>query len=286
MSQEIFRFSVGSLDCLIVNDGTYTYHEPGQLMFENAPRPQLAAALQAHGIDLDTWEAYVSPYPSLVVNTGEHLVLVDTGMGPLVPTTGKLLANLRTAGLSPEDFDTVVITHAHPDHIGGNLDDSGQPAFPRARWVMWRREWDFWTSDPDLSGLRDDRFESMMLNSARTNLPPIKPMLQLMEPEAEIVPGITAVAAPGHTAGHLAVLVSSQDEQLLALADAVLLPLHIEYPHWVAAVDLWVDETMDSRRRLLEQAARQEMLVFAPHFQLPSLGRVLPTDQGWRWQAL
>lgn len=286
MSQEIFRFSVGSFDCLIVNDGTYTYHQPGQFMFENAPRQQLATALLAQGIDLDTWEAYVSPYPSLVVNTGEHLVLVDTGMGPLVPTTGKLLANLRAAGLGPEDFDTVVITHAHPDHIGGNLDDTGKPAYPRAHWVMGRQEWDFWTSDPDLSGLRDDRFESMMLNSARTNLPPIGPMLEFVEPEEEIVPGITAVAAAGHTPGQLALVVASQDEQLLALADAVLLPLHIEHPHWVTAVDLLVDATVDTRRRLLERAAWEEMLVFAPHFQFPSLGHVLPTPGGWRWQAL
>lgn len=286
MSREIFRFSIGSFDCLIVNDGTYIYHEPGPLMFENAPREQLAAALEAHGIDLDTWEAYVSPYPSLVVNTGEHLVLVDTGMGPLVPTTGKLLANLRTAGLGPEDFDTVVITHAHPDHIGGNLDDAGKPAFPRARWVMWRREWDFWTTNPDLSGLRDDRFEAMMLTSASTNLPPIEPKLEFVEPGAEIVPGITAVAAPGHTAGHLAVIVSSQGKQLLALADAVILPVHMEHPEWVAAVDLQVEETVESRKRLLERAAAEEMLVFAPHFQFPSLGRALPADQGWRWQAI
>lgn len=286
MSQDILRFAVGSLDCLIVNDGTYDYHQPGQLFFENAPRQQLAAALKAHDIDLDTWEVYVSPYPSLVVRTRDHLVLVDTGMGTLVPTTGRLVANLRTAGLSPEDFDTVVITHAHPDHIGGNLDDAGRPAFPRARWVMWRQEWDFWMSDPDLSALRDDRFSSMMLNSARTNLPPIEPQLEFAEPGTEIVPGITAIAAAGHTTGHLALMVSSQGEQLLALADAVILPLHIEYPHWVAAVDLLVDQTVDTRRRLLERAASEKMLVFAPHFQFPSLGHVLPADAGWRWQAL
>jgi glyoxylase-like metal-dependent hydrolase (beta-lactamase superfamily II) len=283
MNSDVFRFKLGNFDCAIVNDGTYTYQEPGAGLFENAPREELAATLKGMGIDLDRWRAYVSPYPSLVVNTGEHLVLVDTGMGPHMPTTGKLLENLQAAGFQPGDFDLVVLTHVHPDHAGGTIDSSGRPAYPNARYVLWRREWDFWTHAPDLSSLRNDRFSAMMLDTAARYLPPIKEQVHFVEPDTEIVPGITAIAAPGHTPGQLALIVASAGEQLLALADAILHPVQFERPEWVASVDLLMHETVVTRRHLFGRAATEKMLVFAPHFDFPSLGRVGVKEGGWCW---
>ena len=126
----------------------------------------------------------------------------------------------------------------------------------------------------------------MMLASASANLPPIEPLLDFVEPGDEIVPGIVAVDASGHTPGQMALSISSGGEQLLALADAVIHPLHIEQPDWVAPVDLLANETVVTRRRLLGQAAVEKMLVFAPHFAFPSLGHVILEGDGWRWQAL
>jgi glyoxylase-like metal-dependent hydrolase (beta-lactamase superfamily II) len=286
MDANIYHFKVGEFDCTIVNDGTYSYPQPGKLFFEDVPLDRLAAALERYDIDLDTWDVYVSPYPSLVIDTGEQRVLVDTGMGPLVPTTGNLRRNLMAAGFSPGEIDIVILTHAHPDHIGGNLDEEGKPAFPNARWVMGRSEWEFWTGEPDLSALRDDHFIPMMLASAGANLPPIEPLLDFVKAGDEIVPGIKAIAASGHTPGQMALSVTSQGEQLLALADAVIHPLHIEQPDWVAPLDLMVNETVVTRRRLLGQAAVEKMLVFAPHFAFPSLGHVILEGDGWRWQAI
>ena len=180
----------------------------------------------------------------------------------------------------------MILTHVHPDHVGGNLDEAGNLLCPNARWVMWHKEWEFWTQDPDLSALRDDRFEAMMLKAAHTRLPPIEPFIDLVEPDTEIVPGVQAIAAPGHTPGQLALVISSEDEQLLAIADAVLHPLHIEQPDWVMPLDLLVDETVVTRRQLLGRAAVEKMLVFAPHFDFPALGHVVLADQGWRWQPI
>jgi glyoxylase-like metal-dependent hydrolase (beta-lactamase superfamily II) len=283
VNTDIYRFEVGKFDCAIVNDGFYAYPHPGETFFENAPHDELAAALKRHGIDLDTWTEYVSPYPSLVVNTGLRLVLVDTGMGPRVPTTGKLHDNLRSTGFPPEDFDVVVITHVHPDHVGGNVDSDGRPAFPNARYVLWQREWDFWTGEPDLSGLRDDFWGPVMLHTAEQFLPPIEGLVDFVEPDAEIVPGITAVAAPGHTPGQLALIVASEGEQLMAVADAVAHPIHLEQPGWLISTDLLVDETVDTRHRLLGQATAEKMQVFAPHFIFPSLGYVEADGSGWAW---
>jgi glyoxylase-like metal-dependent hydrolase (beta-lactamase superfamily II) len=286
MISDIYRFKVGRFDCAIVNDGTYTYHGPAPLFFENAPRAELAAALKAHAIDLDTWTEYVSPYLSLVVNTGDHLVLVDTGMGSRVPTTGRLAATLQVAGYRLEDFDYVILTHAHPDHVGGNTDATGNLTYRNARHVLWEKEWRFWTHAPNLSGLRDKRFAPMMLDTAAVYLPPIQPQLMLVEPEAEIVPGVSVIAADGHTPGQMAVVVTSMGETVLAMADAVIHPVHLERPEWVAGVDILVEPTVTTRRRLAALATQDRMLVFAPHFSWPSLGHVTPLANNWQWTPL
>ncbi|MFO7632479.1 MAG: MBL fold metallo-hydrolase, partial [Caldilinea sp.] len=272
MISDIYRFTLGKFACAIVNDGFYAYQRPGALFFENAPHAELAAALKTHEIELDAWSEYISPYPSLVIDTGDHLVLVDTGMGPRVPTTGKLAATLQSVGYRLPDFDYVILTHAHPDHVGGNTDATGNLTYPNARHVLWGREWRFWTHAPDLSGLRDRRFVPMMLDTAARYLPPIKSKLMQVEPEVEIVPGVAVVAADGHTPGQMAVVVSSLGEKLVAVADAFIHPVHLERPEWVAGVDLLVEQTVATRRCLATLATQEKMLVFAPHFRWPSLG--------------
>jgi glyoxylase-like metal-dependent hydrolase (beta-lactamase superfamily II) len=96
-----------------------------------------------------------TPWTCLFINTGRNRVLVDTGGGAgSVPSGGKLLQNLQAEGIEHMDIDVVILTHGHPDHIGGNTNAKGKPAFPNARYVMWKDEWDFWISEPDLAQLK------------------------------------------------------------------------------------------------------------------------------------
>jgi glyoxylase-like metal-dependent hydrolase (beta-lactamase superfamily II) len=219
-----------------------------------------------------------------MVNTGKHRVLVDTGADGLDSTTGKLFQNLQTHGIRPGNIDTVILTHAHPDHTGGNIDAEGKPAFRKARYVMWKEEWNFWTSGQAESKL--DEHGAMLLAFARKNLPPIEPQLDLIDHEAEIVPGIRAVAAPGHTAGHMAVAISSKGEQLLCISDVVLHPIQLEQPEWCAVVDFLPDQVIATRLRLLKRAAVEKALVLAFHFPFPGLGHVTQKGKSWRWQPV
>ena len=287
MSNENFHFEIGNFECIVVSDGTFAYPHPAQIFFANAPKERLEQVLREHNIVLEQWEQYVSPYLSLVINMGQHQVLVDTGAGGFAPTTGKLIENLQAEGIAPKDIDTVILTHGHPDHIGGNIDDEGKPVFPNARYVMWKDEWEFWTKEPDLSPLTiDEHLKQILLEFARNNLPPIQRQLDLIEHETEIVPGIHAVATPGHTPGHMAVAISSAGEQLLYTSDTALHPIHLEQPDWYAAVDLDPEQTVTTKRRLFDRAAAEKALVFASHFPFPSLGHVIQKGEGWQWQPI
>ena len=290
MTTDIYRFKVGDFQCVAVSDGTHTYAPPtfpppAIFLFPNAPREQLGQTLGEHNLDPEQWTEWVSPYICLVVNTGEHQVLVDTGAGSLAPTTGKLVQNLKAVGITPEDIDTIIITHGHPDHIGGNTDTEGKPAFPNARYVMWQDEWDFWTSEQAETKL-DEHVRDVLLSYARKNLPPIQSRLHLVNRETEILPGIKAIAAAGHTPGHMALAVSSEGEQLLCVSDVVLHPIHLEQPEWHAAVDFDPKQVQATRRRILKRAAVEKALVLGFHFPFPGLGHVSQSGDTWRWQPI
>ena len=167
------------------------------------------------------------------------------------------------------------------------MDSLGQPAYPNARYVMLRKEWDYWTSNPSLTELPlDDGFKGMLLASAQKNLPGIQRQLELIDPDTEISPGIVAIAAFGHSPGQMGLEISSAGHRLLFVADAIVLPLHLEYPESIGATDHQPDEMVATRSRILERAAREQSLVSTSHFAFPGLGHVLSRGVRWQWQAV
>ena len=277
MNAASYPFRLGNFECLALSDGSVNY-PPGHL-FANVPHARIEEALGGRGRPVD----YITtPRTCLYVNTGAHQVLVDMGAGKVAPGTGRLQRNLVATGIKPASIDTLVITHAHPAHVGGTLDDEGRPVYANARYTLWADEWEFWTSEFAFAKA-SERHVAM----ARANLEPIRDQLTLLDREGEIVPGICTLPAPGHTPGHAVVSVSSDNERLLYIGDGVMHVLYLEHPDWTPIYDVAPGQAQESRRVLLDRVAEEQALVMGHHLApLPGLGHVIKAGNGWQWQPI
>ena len=173
---------------------------------------------------------------------GQARVLIDTGAGTELGTgLAKLTQNLTAIGIHPQDIDTVIITHAHPDHIGGIVAPDGKLTFPNARYYISEAEWQFWMAPTvDVSSLLvPDTFKQGILAAARKHLGAIANRVNQFQPDQEIIPGIVAIAAPGHTPGQSALKIESEGSQLIVAADVFFNEaFDLEHPDWQTGFDL------------------------------------------------
>jgi glyoxylase-like metal-dependent hydrolase (beta-lactamase superfamily II) len=219
---------------------------------------------------------------SPIVNTGDKLILFDTGMGSskmFGATTGRQQKSMTEAGIKPGDIDAVVCSHAHIDHIGGIVDDGGKPLFPNAQIYISQTDFDFWTDEGKLGSDAKD-----FVVHARKNLLPVRDRIVFFKDGQEFLPGVQAISAPGHTVGHTIFMVSSAGKSFAFLGDLSHHPvLLLERPRMEFSYDTDPKQAAESRVKLLTMLAANKVPVMSYHFAWPGYGHVAKAGEGFHY---
>lgn len=275
----VSRFHLGRMRVTVIDDARFTF--PAPAFAANQPEGSAARFLGGYGLPGD----FVSLHMQVcLIETGGAKVLLDTGMGDVTfpgnePDNGRLAAGLAAVGVTPDQIDAVILSHGHPDHVGA-CSRGGDPMFPKAAYYMAPHELEFWTQKPGA----EENFPNFMLGVGNAQLEPVRDRIRPYKDGDEVVPGVTAIAATGHTLGHHAFLLHDGGDRLLHLMDtAVHYLVGTEEPDWALAVEMDPEAAAATRRRLFAQAAVEQVPVAGYHFPFPGVGRIVETGRAWRY---
>ena len=221
---------------------------------------------------------------AFLIWAGDRVILVETGSGDyLGPEAGKLLANLRAAGVDPAAIDTILLTHMHPDHSAGLTNmTTGKANFPNAELITHENEPKHWFDDAEMAK-GSEREQKLMFQQAREQCAPYLDRMKTFR-DGEVAPGIIAVPCPGHTPGHSAFLIESAGESLLIWGDTVHMPeVQVPRPEVTMVVDTDPAQAEASRRRIFDMAASERLLVTGMHLHYPGFGHVAREGDAFRF---
>jgi glyoxylase-like metal-dependent hydrolase (beta-lactamase superfamily II) len=268
----------------VVADGVNRFKLPDDIV-ANVKREEVNAALvAAHGEP----DVFVTPYNPIVVNTGQKLVVIDTGLGEAALNAskgriGQFLTNLAATGIDPNAVDTVIISHYHGDHVNGLLKADNSLAFPNAEILVPAAEHKFWMDDGEMSRAPKGRIEELFRNNRRIFAGEVMKRLRTYDAGKEVVPGITAVATHGHTMGHNSHVLASGSNQVYVQADVTHVPfLFVRNPAWHAFYDQDPVMAEATRRKVYDMLVAEKMLVQGFHYPFPSLAYVEKSGSGYR----
>lgn len=254
---------------------------PRGFVFGGVPDALVDRTVARHGLDGD---ALTSPCNITLLRGGDDVVLVDAGAGPdFMASAGRLPEALEELGLAPDDITHLILTHGHPDHLWGVLDDFDEPAFPRAQVMMGAVEHAYWT-DPATAGTIGEDRASFAAGAAR-RLALLKGVV-LFDDGDDLLPGIRARMTPGHTPGHMSLMIDG-DRPAIVLGDAVGNGhLALDAPDQPAPSDQDPETARDTRLSLLRDIADHGLLVAGFHLPGGGLGTIAADGAGYRFDAL
>jgi len=258
---QVRRITLGGFEVTTLLVGTFPRDEPQGIFGMNVSAEEFAAVSEENFLSPQMTQFFFTP---TVVNTGESLILFDTGLNA-EGTVGALEA----AGYSADQVDTVVLTHMHGDHIGGLMSD-GSPTFANAGYVTARAEFDHW------AGAENDGFEA--------NVRPLADRMSFLEDGQDVVTGVTGMAAFGHTPGHMVYRIESEGAGLVIFADLANHPVwSLARPDWEVRFDMDKQGAAASRRRVLDMIATERLPAIGYHMPSPALGYVARREDGFQW---
>jgi glyoxylase-like metal-dependent hydrolase (beta-lactamase superfamily II) len=272
-SPGVHHRNVGDILATALNDGMFDASFEWLTNIDPAEPPTLHDA------------SFRSIPPRITVNAfllhlGERLVLVDSGCGGAMgPTLGRLAENLAAMGVAPEAIDSVLVTHLHPDHVGGLVDAEGNALLPNAELIVHEAEPPFWSDDAVLAqGSEQDRG---FIQLARATLAAYRGRVRTIA-SGEVLPGVIAIPEPGHTPGHTGWLVASGADSLLIWGDIVHMP-GVQFARPGAGMGFDIDgaQAIATRQRIMDMAATDRLMVAGMHLDFPAFGHVARVADGY-----
>ena len=278
-----YRYKVGDIEVTVVTDGIGRFRF-ADTHVSNKTREEVNAGLAAAFYPPDMM---ATPYNPVVINTGAKLVAIDPGVGEAAfatskGATGQFQTNLKAAGIDRAAVDIVLISHFHGDHVNGILGADGKLAFANAEVLVPEVEWKYFMDDSEMSRAPAGRMQDVFKNARRV-FDAIGRKVTPYEAEKDVIPGIAAVATPGHTPGHISHIVSSGNAKVYVQADVTHVPhLFARNPGWHAFYDQDGPLAEMTRRKVYDMLAAERMPVQGFHYPFPSLAHVERTATGYR----
>lgn len=270
------RFKLGSFEVTTILDGAVPRDGPHPIFAGDKDKSEVDALMMENDLPTDKVTFYFHP---TVINTGNEVILFDAGnaQNPQSPV-GNTAMRLKESGIDPDQVDIVVLTHFHPDHIGG-LVTNGEPVYKNARYVAGSAEYNFWSSQDRLSGPTEG-----VAKLTQSNVVPFADKMSFIDDEGTVASGVTGLASFGHTPGHMVFHIESEGKRLMITGDiGNHYVIALQKPDWAFGFDADKPMAAATRKKIFGMIAADKIPFIGYHMPHPGVGFIEPMGDAFQY---